>query len=279
MSKIISDLHIHSINSDGNKSFDEIINLSNDLLCISITDHDTINDIKLKKINNTYVIPGVEITCLFEGYKLDLLCYSVDIKLNDRIQAILKTIYTRKNNWADDVIYNINNNTYFSKISDGESISKFQIRPKYIKGFIYKKQIIDYIAQKYNIDKILLLNGLKDCFPCDSYFFYPNYSELIPNLLESNFIVSLAHPKRYKINDNLYFQYMLKKLLDVGLNCIEVYHPSADINDFRYLKHLAKEYNLTITGGSDHHNETSMPIGSLGLESLDIHNFFNLLKI
>lgn len=89
MSKIISDLHMHSINSDGNKSLNEIIHSSNNLSYISITDHDIIDETKLKKFNNTYVIPGVELTCLFEEHKLDLLCYSVDIKLNSQLETTI----------------------------------------------------------------------------------------------------------------------------------------------------------------------------------------------
>ena len=49
---MIIDLHIHSIYSDGTLNYDEIINLAkkNNVDIISITDHDTIINLKNYKL-------------------------------------------------------------------------------------------------------------------------------------------------------------------------------------------------------------------------------------
>lgn len=65
---MIIDLHIHSIYSDGTLNYDEIINLAkkNNVDIISITDHDTIINLKNYKLYrekyNMNIIPGLEIS-------------------------------------------------------------------------------------------------------------------------------------------------------------------------------------------------------------------------
>lgn len=80
------DLHIHSTNSDGTDSVQEILQKAQKLNLdyISITDHDTCDGYKeLEKIDipkyySGKVIPGIEIKCGYKKHLIELLGYKID---------------------------------------------------------------------------------------------------------------------------------------------------------------------------------------------------------
>ena len=64
------DLHIHSVNSDGTFSVEEIVNLSKELQleAISITDHEYLTEVPSD--NDIKIIKGIEVRCRLEGIKV-----------------------------------------------------------------------------------------------------------------------------------------------------------------------------------------------------------------
>ena len=77
-----------------------------------------------------------------------------------------------------------------------------------------------------------------------------NYLKILDIIQKSNGIAVLAHPGMLK---HSIFQSVLYKSIKNGLQGIEVYYPRHTIKQSNYLKEIAKEYNLIITGGSDFH--------------------------
>ena len=81
------DLHIHSTYSDGTDDVETIINniAKTNIKYFSITDHDVAESAreifaskklqKLIKDNGLTYVPGIEMTCKFNGYKMHILGY------------------------------------------------------------------------------------------------------------------------------------------------------------------------------------------------------------
>ena len=89
----IIDLHIHSLYSDGNLAMPELAALINKagLKYCSVTDHDTVGGVsgllKHLKGSNIVVIPGVELTALYEKQEVHILAYGFEI---DKVSKILR---------------------------------------------------------------------------------------------------------------------------------------------------------------------------------------------
>ena len=112
----LADLHTHTNFSDGDLSPSEIINeaLNRNIKYLSITDHDTLSGFKkAKKIvdksfkDEINLIPGVEISTCYEGSSIHLLGYFFDVN-NIELNEILKHLQKRRNEFAKNVIYNLN---------------------------------------------------------------------------------------------------------------------------------------------------------------------------
>ena len=86
MKKVMIDLHIHSIFSDGSDTIEELLNQF-DLLklnMVSITDHDTVDGIraiKKKKVSSfTEIINGVELSVETAGKEIHVLGYNFSME-------------------------------------------------------------------------------------------------------------------------------------------------------------------------------------------------------
>ena len=92
-----SDLHIHTNESDGTLSVEEVINLAhaNNVQTIAITDHESTDAIikaeNIAKELSIKIIPGVELLTSYQGYEVHLLGYFKNVNhsvLQDRLQEI-----------------------------------------------------------------------------------------------------------------------------------------------------------------------------------------------
>lgn len=88
-----------------------------------------------------------------------------------------------------------------------------------------------------------------------------NTESAIKLIHDAGGIAVLAHPMelKEKCEDKLDFEIRLRAFLDemieMGIDGIECYHPSADKNDEKMLKEYTKANYLIITGGSDFHSD------------------------
>lgn len=96
------DFHIHSTASDGNLEPLEIINLAKKkgLDIISITDHNTMDSVydamKFGKKYGVCVIPGVEISSMYNGEHIHILCYFKDDIVNNKLFYEILNLIKRK---------------------------------------------------------------------------------------------------------------------------------------------------------------------------------------
>ena len=95
------DLHCHTTNSDGTYTTTELLKKAEEkgITLLSITDHDTtkahydIDNININKYYSGKIITGIEINCVFDNVKIELLGYGFD---KEPVQEWLDTLYGKE---------------------------------------------------------------------------------------------------------------------------------------------------------------------------------------
>ena len=105
--------------------------------------------------------------------------------------------------------------------------------------------------------------------------------EAVRMTLEAGGIPILAHPIIYRLSD-AHLRELIGRMIRAGLVGIECYYSTHSASEERYVKDLAKEYGLVLSGGSDFHgiNKPGLDLGT-GYGSLYIHGdvWENLKKL
>jgi predicted metal-dependent phosphoesterase TrpH len=265
------DLHIHTNNSDGELTTKDIIKKikGKGITTFSITDHDNIDsceEVKEEEIDGLYYIKGIEISSILSNYNMHILGYDskgecLEIQniitsiTNSRKQRILEMIDILKHK------YNIE----FSQNDILDTLNK--------KGSVGKAHIIE-LLYKYgygNNNKDIYLKYLKGI---KSEIKYRVESEkTIDCIKKSNGIAILAHPKEIENDYHIDVESIIKHLIQMVLDGIEVYNSLHSIEDIKRYLEIAKKYNLLISGGSDYHGiftKPSVEIGNVSQEKINI---------
>ena len=283
------DLHIHTTNSDGSDTPEEILRKCEklELEYISITDHDTCksyDDIKkldVSKIFKGKIIPGCEITTIYKGRTIEILAYGID---TDLINEWENKYYTEEKK-IERIRYCID--TAIKKLySLGVHIDKETLDTdcSYDRA-IYRKLILN----KEENEKILgngILDNLRYLFRngftnpesplfVDVTSFRPSPKEVTDIIHKAGGKAFLAHTYQYAFDNILDMITDLRKECD--LDGIEAFHSSFTLDQMMELQEYAKKNNLYISGGSDYHG-TVKPEISLKTGCDNLHISKNILE-
>ncbi|WDV47844.1 PHP domain-containing protein [Clostridiaceae bacterium M8S5] len=260
---IKADMHIHSTMSDGILNPKEIISWAKrkNINAISITDHDTLAGLKeaLEYIerDGMILIPGVELSCIYNGYEVHLLGYCFDYQ-SSKIKNVLDNIREARASRAvkmvnklKDIGIDIDYKTMKAKYDPSTALGRPHIaRELHSLGYV---KDVDEAFKKY------LLEGKKA--------FVPRYKlslqdgiDLIHN---DGGIAVLAHPGLLEID----YSILLNRF---NIDGIEIYHPQNNKRVRNELLHIAKRKNMIITGGSDFHDVFIDDEPSLGNYTVDL---------
>lgn len=251
IARVSGDLHCHTCLSDGSMGIEEIILLAkrSGLSAIAITDHDclagTVRGVVLGERHGVRVIPGVEISCLdYErGYrKVHLLAYLSDHP--DRLEGICHRNVTMRRK-AGLIMA--------AKASERYPISTELVQKHAATSTNIFKQHIMHALMECGYTKTIYGDLFNELFSSKSpdnisvKLKFPDCREVLKKIHEAGGIAVLAHPANYNSFD------LLDELIPLGLDGVEVYHPSADVDTSAYLYRKAKAHGLLVTGGSDFH--------------------------
>ena len=256
------DLHVHTVNSDGEKTPKEIIDMAieKNIEVIAITDHDTIDGIeeaiKDSEDKNIKVIPGIEISVDVEKGQLHMLGLNIDYKNKKLIETL--NLLKEARDSRNDKFINILNEMGFEvtleelkEISNGKIISK----PHFAKLFIKK----GYIKEKSEMfDKYFNQEPLKNIKKE-----LISAKDAIKLIREANGIPVLAHPQTLKLEKNDLIN-KIKELKGYGLLGIECYHSNQTNEQMTLFREIAEKEGLLITKGSDYHGPIVKPDISIG---------------
>lgn len=259
------DLHVHTNYSDGSFSPKQVIDYCKNIgvVAVGITDHDTTlaieEAIEEGRKENLEVISGVELSCNFKNSsegEIHILGYFIDWK-NESLQKKLKIFREARKERALKILKKLNSLGFHIKEEEIINNNINSIGRLHFARLLVEKNITNSIKEAFD----LYLGYGK---PAYVEKFKLEVKEAISLILESKGIPILAHPYWGTSLD----VESLKKLINLGIKGIEVYHPKHSKNVINELLTLAEKYELLVTGGSDCHgviNGQKPLLGSLKL--------------
>ena len=246
------DLHMHSACSDGSDNIPQLLaNLKKHQVKIfSLTDHDTISGcMEIKKMlpEDLIFIPGVEFSCINEIGACHILGYGYD----DKSEAI------------------------HSVVQHGKTLRQTRLTAhlKHLEeahGIIISKEEKDYLfsldcAGKPHIARILVEKGIARNIT-EGIKKYINLSKegpgkipaklAVEGILKADGIPVWAHPlggesDKRLTREEFYEQFEVMK--KAGIRGLECYYSRYSKEETSFLRSVALEHNLFISGGSDYH--------------------------
>ncbi len=272
---MFADLHCHTKLSDGSLGIEELITLaaSTGVSAIGITDHDSMAATLRGKVigqrHGVNVIPGVELSTAdpATGRNVHLLCYLPDHP--DRLEGLCKRISLARRRAGQYMVL--------------RAAKRFNLAPEFIlrstsgSTNIYKQHIMHALMDAGVagsifgdlFDELFLVPGENNI---KVPIHYPDCREILTEIHDAGGIAVLAHPYEY---DSLN---VMEELVALGLDGIEVYHPSADADQQASLASYAAAHSLLVTGGSDFHgmyNKQPVTVGSYGLDEAGLDALLN----
>ena len=283
------DLHMHTKNSDGSDTPEELIKKCQELELeyISITDHDTcksyddLKNIDVAKIYKGKIIPGCELTTTYQGRTVEILGYGVNTNI---INEWTKKFYTqekilqRKEYCKTELINNlsklgihIDKNSLDSDCSYDRAVYRKLLLNKEENEKILGKGILDNLRFLF---RKCIANPDSELF-VDVSKFRPTPREITDLIHKSGGKAFLAHPYQYFFDNISDMITELRKECD--LDGVEAFHSSFTLDEMLSLQEYAKKNNLYISGGSDYHG-TVKPEISLKTGCNNLHISKNILE-
>jgi predicted metal-dependent phosphoesterase TrpH len=247
------DLHIHSNYSDGAFTPEELVQLASDaeLAAIAIADHDSVagvsEGIAAGTRNNIDVIPAVELSVQFNSWQdVHLLGYGIDAT-DIRFLEKLNGFRARREHRNIDILERVND-----MLADEQ---RSAVDPEEV--LIFARDTIG----RPHIARALLERGyvhsVEEAFrrylvPCNVPKCYWPIDDAITEIRRTGGIAVLAHPTSISTNRQE-LRDLILNLSVLGLDGIEVFNNMAQADEMEFLRRLALESGLLVTGGSDFH--------------------------
>lgn len=255
------DLHCHTRLSDGSMGIEDLIVLAQKkgIETIAITDHDCLAGTVRGKIigerAGIKVIPGVELsaTDTQTGRVAHLLCYFPDFP--DRLEGLCRQNQVARKRAAQYMMLKagaklpITNELVLKCASGSTNIYKQHIMHALMECGLASEMYGEEYNRFFNPES------------ADCVYVKPNFvavEEVLSSIHAAGGIAVLAHPALYDSFD------LLERLIPLGLNGVEVWHPTADKATTDRLIAIAKKNKLLMTGGSDFHGMYGHKNTSLG---------------
>lgn len=267
------DLHMHTINSDGSDTTEEILKKCEDLKLdiISITDHDTcksyedMKNIDVKSIFKGEIIIGCEFTTTYKGRVVEILGYGVNPEV---VNTWKNKYYTPQKKLAK--------RHYMAKQllpilkEKGLEINKFEI--DFTKPAC-EREIYNILAKQREKSEVILgehlMKSVKNFFRdgvanpnnnlyVDLSMFYPSVEEVLNIIKKCGGKSFLAHPYQYAFNDT--FSFLEEFTNTYKIDGVEAFHSSFSLDEMKKIYKWANEKELYVSGGSDYHGKTKPEI-------------------
>lgn len=238
------ELHCHTTYSDGILTPQQLVTraVAAGVKALAITDHDTLHGwdeaIAAAKSHNLEIVPGVELSTVYNGRSLHILGYYPNKKL---IEAPLTERLAGRKRRAQQMIKNLSAMGYPLEI-DSLKGNMALGRPHLAQAMVK--------AGYVNSSQEAFTRFLGEEQP--AYVHYEKFSAQagINLIRDCGGVPVWAHPYLFrggKVDE------VLPELVEAGLMGLEVFHPHHASNKVNRLKALCQHYNLLITGGTDYH--------------------------
>lgn len=243
-----ADLHTHTHHSDGTRSPKEVVDLArkHGITILSISDHDNLAAyFEIKKYadeSGVLLIPGIELSCEYEGVDVHVLAYAFDAT-DERIEARLRGFRETRQRRGAVMVDRLRSLGYdkitqqrVEQLAGGGSLG----RPHVARALV-EAGYVPSVSQAF--DK--LLGTGKPAYVEKERF---RISEAVALIRAAGGVTSIAHPTLYPKHETV-----VPILLDAGIDAVEVIHPDVDALNREKYTNLVRFRGKFATGGSDDH--------------------------
>lgn len=253
------DLHVHSTYSDGSLTPEELVSLAltSGLSALALTDHDTTEGVDqavdAAAGTGLEVIPGIEFSTRFLHRDIHILGYWIDhhsASFQRRLNEFLDARTVRNRQMCERIRQYTN-----------APISLARLERCFPDAVITRAHMAAWLMDNGFVEtrSIAFDKYLGEHAPC----FVPK-SDVTPQdairlILENGGVPVLAHPLLYALSKKQ-LRALLGDLKECGLLGIEAVYVQNRGSDEAFVRSLAEEYGLLITGGSDFHGENKPDI-------------------
>lgn len=246
------DLQMHTTFSDGTWTPEQLIDYlaSEHFALVAITDHDSVASIphlqRLGKDKGVAVLAAVEMSTLWRGQWVDLLCYGFD-PLHNELQAMAKKVSSAQHENTLQVYHNLLRQGFaFPRHKEllphnGDTIHTPGEIVTLLEGHGYTSDI-------ESLNKLMHENGF--------HYFTNDASEVVSAAHRSGAVAILAHPGRgtpYPFFDE---ETLDKFRAEVPVDGLELLHPNNSEEQVQLFSRYAQQYGLLVSAGSDSHGPT-----------------------
>lgn len=251
------DLHAHTHFSDGVLSPTELVREAKEsgLAGLAVTDHDTLGGVQeAQAAGRQYgltIVPGVELSVSTGEEEVHVLGYFVSPD-DGQLAAVLEEMRAGRRRRARQIVERLEElNVPVSWESIQAGAERESVGRPHIAAALVEAGHVDAIQEAF--EKYIGNDG-------PAYVRKPllTSDEAVAALHEAGGIAVLAHPGQWTSTDQI------RHLVRVGLDGIEIRHPSHRAWLVTYYERLAREMNLIGTGGSDYHGHRRSDQRKLG---------------
>ena len=263
------DLHMHSVNSDGTRTTQELIDSLSErgVGIFSFTDHDSVGcyedllDGRARLREGMTLVPGVELSCCVDGCLRDMLGYGVSI---GKMSEFLEGRYSKERRMAkqqrilDELMVNCRRlGLTFDdslRVSEGKKAEGFLVMYRELNRHPENVERYPFIADNTSFYWEHFSNRNSDFF-VDETFDLPSFADAVSVIHDAGGKAFLAHPYAYGMpQDGV--EALVREAVGAGVNGIELRHSSNKGDDVERVAEFARRYGLLTSGGSDFHGST-----------------------
>lgn len=251
--KTYIDLHMHSNCSDGAFSPADLVKMAKAevLATIAIADHDSVaglsEALSAGAEHDIEVIPAVELSVQFRTWQdVHLLGYGIDY--TDRgFCEHLNGFRERRERRNIEILQRVNE-ILASEMRTAIELSEVLA---YTRDAIGRPHIARALLERGHVDSV------EEAFrryliPCNIPKSYWPIDDAISEIQRLGGVAVLAHPTTIS-SDRMELHGIVRELVKMGLDGIEVFNNLAMPSEMEYLRRLAEELGIVVTGGSDFH--------------------------
>ncbi len=256
------DLHIHSNCSDGAYSPEELVRLAaaEGLSTIAIADHDSVagidEGVASGSLHGVLVLAAVELSVQYKKWQ-DVHLLGYGMKWNDAVfLEKLNGFRERREHRNEEILERVN----VMLREEGKTPIVLSEVLAFARDSIGRPHIARALLERGYVSNV------EDSFrrylvPCNVPKQYWPIEDAMKEIRRLGGVTVLAHPTTVTADRQL-LREILTDLSESGLDGIEVYNNLAQQDESEYLRRLALELGLLITGGSDFHGiEDGLQIG------------------
>lgn len=258
MNEKIIDLHVHSTESDGTLTPEEVVKAAKEagLCAIALTDHDTVSGIEkaadAAKTFGIELVPGIELSTSYKDKEIHVVGLYINIENQTLLQktAEFRKCRDQRNEKMIAALQREGFDITMEKLAAENQDSV--ITRANIARYLYEHGLTKSVSEAFE-------KYIGDNCRCYVGRFKVTPMEAVALIKEATGIAILAHPLLYHMSSVRLLQ-LIDELKTAGLDGIEAIYSTHTAGEEQLVKRIAKDNGLIISGGSDFHGSNKPAI-------------------